>query len=71
MAPGKPTVGRIVHFHADGEKFPQAAIVIHTEADTIRLSVMTPSGGRFVADLSDQENVMSDKGYSWCWPPRG
>lgn len=68
----KPTIGRIVHFHAENEEKPQAALVIDTnEAEnTVSLAVHTRSGGRFLAHLPFTENVVSDQGYSWRWPPR-
>lgn len=68
----KPTIGRIVHFHAESETKPQAALVIDTNEDknTISLAVHTRSGGRFMAHLPFEENVVTDQGYSWCWPPR-
>lgn len=75
MAPGKPTVGRIVHFLANDEP-PQAALVIDdqpagNEGGIIKVHVFTRNGGKFTAELPIDEHVRNMQGYAWCWPPRG
>lgn len=69
----KPTIGRIVHFHAETEERPQAAIVVDDQArggECLKLQVFSHSGGRFTADVPLAENQCTDLGYSWSWPPR-
>jgi hypothetical protein len=71
----KPSVGRIVHYHTTSEQQggrPFAAIITAADGNnSISLSVMTPSGGRFSDDLPDQPGqATSDVKAWWEWPPR-
>ena len=71
----KPTVGRIVHYHALGSadgRFPvgevRAAIItsiVDQENNIVSLAVLNPTGMYF-----NQSVTMGPDGGQWSWPER-
>lgn len=67
----KPSIGRIVHFYANGSTTPEAAWVIAVWSDTCVNLDCCNSGGTHHSESSVTEGEPSDTSRSrWCWPPR-
>ncbi len=68
----KPSVGRIVHFHASKDAPAEAALVIVVHSDTCINVSKCNSGGTWgtATSLPLEGSIPESTGAFWRWPPR-
>jgi anti-sigma factor ChrR (cupin superfamily) len=67
----KPSIGRIVHFYAEGSTTPEAAIVVAVHSEICVNLVCFNAGGTSHTETSTLGNGGEVAGgRRWEWPPR-